>query len=212
MQILLIATLALVGALARPVTADEAGKFDYYVLALSWSPNWCALEGDRRDSDQCDDRHDYGWTMHGLWPQYERGYPDDCPSSKTDPTRRESDQMADIMGSGGLAWYQWKKHGRCSGLDGPDYYALARNAYESVNRPELLRQLDKPVVLPAKVIEDAFLEANPEWSADMLTITCRDDFIQEARLCLTRDLEPRICGSDVRRDCSLRKAQFHPIR
>lgn len=212
MQTFLIAVLAVLSLVPRLAGADEAGKFDYYVLALSWSPNWCALEGDRRASDQCDARHDYGWTMHGLWPQYERGYPDDCPSSKTDPTRRQSDGMADIMGSGGLAWYQWKKHGRCSGLNGTDYYALARHAYNSVQRPELLRQLEDPVVLPAKVIEEAFLEANPDWAPDMLTITCKNDFIQEARLCLTRDLEPRVCGADIRRDCTLNRAQFHPIR
>ena len=37
--------------------------------------------------------------------------------------------MADIMGSGGSAWHQWKKHGRCSGLSPDDFFALSREAY-----------------------------------------------------------------------------------
>lgn len=193
--------------------ADDPGDFDYYVLSLSWSPNWCTLDGDAKGSDQCDARHDFGWTLHGLWPQHDIGYPRDCRVPKSaDPTRRESDAMTDIMGSGGLAWYQWKKHGRCSGLSGPDFYALSRLAYDRVNRPPVLRQLDRSVALPAGVIEEAFLEVNPDWSPDMLTITCQSGYIQEARLCLTRDLEPRACGAGVRRDCTLQDALFDPIR
>ncbi|MEM6479298.1 MAG: ribonuclease T, partial [Pseudomonadota bacterium] len=39
------ALLLLLVLLAAPLKADgeKPGAFDYYVLALSWSPNWCAL-------------------------------------------------------------------------------------------------------------------------------------------------------------------------
>ena len=67
---------------------EVAGEFDYYVLSLSWSPNWCAIEGDARGSDQCDSRHDHGWTLHGLWPQYPRGWPDFCNPAEAPPSRR----------------------------------------------------------------------------------------------------------------------------
>ena len=120
--------------------------------------------------------------------------------------------MAEIMGSSGSAWHQWNKHGRCSSLSSDDYYALAREAYGRVNRPDILRRVDKPIRLPASVIEDAFLEANPAWGADMVTITCKSRRIQEARICLTRDLKPRTCGADVIRDCSRTDALFDPIR
>ena len=208
--------MLLCGLLALSVptisASDTAGEFDYYVVALSWSPNWCAREGDARDSDQCDAGTGYGWTLHGLWPQYEDGYPEYCRTSKRDPSRNQSDTMEDIMGSGGLAWHQWKKHGRCTGLSGKDYYAVSRLAYERIVRPALLRQLDEPVRLPASVIEAAFLEANPDLAPDMLTITCRDGGIAEARICMTRDLKPRICGADVRRDCNNSNAVFNPLR
>jgi ribonuclease T2 len=120
--------------------------------------------------------------------------------------------MADIMGTPGLAWYQWKKHGRCSGLPATAYFALARRAYEAVNRPEVFARLRDPVRLPAQVVEAAFLKANPGWERDMLTITCREGRIHEARLCLSRDLRPVPCGQDVVRDCTLKDALLDPVR
>ena len=191
---------------------EPAGDFDYYVLSLSWSPTWCALEGDRRGSPQCDADKDFGWVLHGLWPQYERGWPSYCRTDARNPSRADTAAMADIMGSSGSAWHQWNKHGRCSGLSSDDYYALAREAYGRVNRPDILRRVDKSIRLPTSVIEDAFLEANPAWGADMVTITCKSRRIQEARICLTRDLKPRTCGADVIRDCSQTDALFDPIR
>lgn len=119
--------------------------------------------------------------------------------------------MADIMGTAGLAWYQWKKHGSCSGLSSSAYFATARKAYEQVKRPEIFRKLKKTVKVPAAVVEEAFLVANPAWTKDMVTITCKSGQIQEARICLTKDLEPRICGRDVIRDCQARDAIFIPI-
>ena len=191
---------------------ERAGKFDYYVLSLSWSPTWCALEGDARGADQCDDRHDFGWTLHGLWPQNERGWPSYCRTVERDPSRGQTKAMADIMGSGGLAWHQWKKHGRCSGLSSDAYFEISRRAYASLTRPAVFRNLEKPVKLPAKVVEEAFLESNPRLSPDMITITCKNRRIQEVRLCLNKDLEPRICGEDVVGDCSIKDALFDPIR
>jgi len=208
MRAVLVALLCLAGA-AR-ADGERAGDFDYYVLALSWSPNWCALEGDARDAEQCGE--DFGWIVHGLWPQYEDGWPAYCPTVERSPSRSVTGAQADVFGAGGAAWYQWKKHGVCSGLAADDYYALAREAYARVNRPEVLRKLDRAVRLPAKVIEDAFLQANPDWSADMVTITCKSGHIQEARICLTRSLEPRKCGEDVVRDCTMSDALLQPIR
>ena len=191
---------------------ERAGEFDYWVLSLSWSPNWCALEGDARDSRQCDDGRGLGWVVHGLWPQYERGWPSYCPTAARPPSRAQTGAMADIMGAGGAAWYQWKKHGVCSGLSAEDYYRLVRLAWQRVTRPEVLRRLQAPVRLPASVIEDAFLAANPDLRPDMITITCAGSRIQEARICLTRDLEFRECGADVVRDCTLERAVLDPVR
>ncbi|WP_415921964.1 ribonuclease T2 family protein [Tateyamaria sp. SN6-1] len=199
--------------LATPLWAkDRSGEFDYYVVALSWSPNWCAYEGDARGSDQCDARHDHGWILHGLWPQYHRGYPEYCPTSERAPSRAMTRDMADIMGTSGLAWHQWRKHGVCTGLSAADYYALSREAYDRIVRPPVFRKLDQTVRLPASVIEEAFLQSNPDMEPDGVTITCRDGHIQEARICLSRTLTPVPCGQDVVRDCRAKDAIFTPIR
>ena len=199
---------------ALPVWAenDKAGQFDYYVMALSWSPNWCELEGDAKGSDQCAARHDHGWILHGLWPQYHRGFPSYCRTTERAPSQGQANAMADIMGTGGLAWHQWKKHGVCSGLSSAAYYELSRKAYASVKRPEIFRKLTKDIKLPASVVEDAWLKANPNLEADGITITCKKGHIQEARICLSRDLKPVPCGQDVVRDCRMKDAVFTPVR
>lgn len=191
---------------------EKAGEFDYYVLALSWTPTWCALTGDDRKSEQCDASKDFGWTLHGLWPQFHQGWPSFCRTRERQPSRSMTNAMSDIMGTSGLAWHQWKKHGTCSGLSAPDYYALSRKAFDAVNRPAVFRKLDKPVTLPSWVVEEAFLKSNPGLDKDMLTITCKKGRIQEARLCLSKDLEPVPCGRDVIRDCSLKDALLDPVR
>lgn len=211
MRTAIIASLIFM-ARAAWAEGERAGEFDYYVLALSWTPTWCAIEGDARGSTQCDPGQGYGFTMHGLWPQFEQGWPSFCPTNERQPSRSDTNAMVDIMGSSGLAWHQWRKHGVCSGLSSDNYFALSRLAYSRVNRPELLRQVDQDYRLPASVIEEAFLEANPDLSADMLTVTCRDGRIQEVRICLTRQLEPRECAADVRRDCTMQDALFSPMR
>lgn len=191
---------------------ETAGEFDYYVLALSWSPNWCAMEGDARSADQCHPRHDHGWILHGLWPQYHRGWPSYCRSPEAPPSRTMTAAMADIMGSPGLAWHQWKKHGTCSGLSAPAYFALSREAFGRITRPAVFRKLDRSVKLPAAVVEEAFLKANPGLEPDGITVTCRARHIAEARICLDRSLEPVPCGRDVVTDCALRDALLTPVR
>ncbi|MBO9402300.1 ribonuclease T2 [Shimia sp. R9_3] len=212
MRSLLAAALLALTALPVWAEGETAGEFDYYVLALSWSPNWCAMEGDAKGSPQCDASEDHGWIMHGLWPQFHQGWPSYCSSAERNPPRHLTNAMADIMGTSGLAWYQWKKHGTCSGLSGEDYYATARKAYESVVRPPVFRKVKETITLPAAVVEAAFLKANPALEPDMVTITCRGDFIQEARICMNKSLEPVPCGRDVVRDCTQTSARFDPVR
>lgn len=212
-MIRLLKSFCLAIVFAAPALADgeKAGDFDYYVLALSWSPNWCELEGDAQNSPQCDADRGFGFTLHGLWPQYENGWPSYCRTVMRDPSRIQTGFMTDIMGTSGLAWYQWKKHGRCTGLSAVEYFATARTAYEAIIRPEILRNLPKVMHLHPSVIEAAFLENNENTPPDGLTVTCKSGMIQEVRICLTTDLEPRICGDDVIRDCQV-SADMYPIR
>lgn len=208
----ILALLLALAPFAAPAT-DRAGQFDYYVLALSWSPSFCALEGEAKDSEQCRKGAGHGWVLHGLWPQYETGgWPEYCNTTERDPSRAQTASLADIMGTSGAAWYQWKKHGRCSGLTAGTYLGALRLAYRSVIKPEVFQQLDRDVKLPAKVIEEAFLKANPALSPDMVTVTCKARRVHEVRVCLTKRLDPRPCGADMRRDCTLSDALLSPIK
>ena len=199
---------------ALPVWAqgDKPGQFDYYVMALSWSPNWCALTGDARRDPQCDAGLGLTFILHGLWPQYDQGYPSNCFAQTSDPSREDSAGMADIMGGAGLAFYQWKKHGRCSGLIARDYYATMRRAYTSITIPPVFARITTDITIAAPVIQDAFVKANPTLTADQVTVTCRQNHIQEVRICLTKTLTSRTCGPDVIRDCTLPRAELDAVR
>jgi ribonuclease T2 len=212
MRVILALLMAMTMATAAEADGEKPGDFDYYVMSLGWSSNWCALEGDARHDPQCDAGRKLTWTLHGLWPQYERGFPAYCRSTAQDPSRAATTAMADIMGGSGLAFYEWKKHGRCSALSVQDYYATMRKAYASVTIPPIFTKINKDLKVPASVIEGAFLERNPQLSRDQITVTCKSGMIQEVRICLTKDLEPRLCGADVIRDCTLNDAELDAVR
>ena len=202
------------GLLALPALAQDnrAGAFDYYLLALSWSPSWCALTGDDRGDPQCGAGLGLTFTVHGLWPQYEQGFPADCFSTNPDPSRADTAAMTDIMGGAGLAFYEWKKHGRCSGLAARDYFATLRRARDSITIPPVFAAIDHDITIDPSVIEDAFLKQNSQLDAAGLTVTCKQGKIQEVRICLTRALQPRACAADVARDCTLQGAELDAVR
>ncbi len=199
--------------LSSPALAqqDPAGKFDYYVLALSWAPNWCALTGDSQGDAECD-KHGLTFTLHGLWPQFDAGgFPANCRTSARDPSRYDTAAMEDIMGSDGLAWHEWKAHGRCSGLASDDYLALMRKAYDSVQVPPLFSRIGENLQVKPDVIKAAFLESNPALAPEDIAVTCEQGMIQEVRICLTKDLTPRPCGPEFR-VCHLPSAELGAVR
>ncbi|SEC57363.1 ribonuclease T2 [Rhodobacter sp. 24-YEA-8] len=212
LRILSLVTLCLLTVFPAKAEGERAGDFDYYVMALSWSAGWCEAEGDARRDPQCDIGRGLTFVLHGLWPQKEKGWPSYCRTVERDPTRSESAAIADVMGGAGYAFYQWKKHGRCSGLAPGDYYAKAREAYEKVEIPPVFARMSKTLKVPAEVIEGAFLEANPGLKPDQVTIICQGGAIREVRICLTKDLAPRRCGEGAIRDCRLKDAVLDAVR
>lgn len=195
--------LALAALVAGPATAEgRAGDFDYYVLSLSWSPTWCAEQGTSQGSPQCAPERDLGWMLHGLWPQYEEGgWPDYCEAEA--PRDGAFAEMADIMGTAGLAAHEWNRHGSCSGLDAEGYFDLSRRAFEMLSLPEFGAE-ERAVSLPAAEVEAAFLEVNQGLEGEGVIVTCAAGRIDEIRICLDRELGFRTCGDDLRRDCRSR--------
>lgn len=199
---------------AQAHAQNRAGDFDHYLLALSWMPAFCELEGDARDDPRCEAGSAHGWMVHGLWPQHRGGaWPEYCTTAHPAPSRRETAAQSDLYGTGGAAWHQWNKHGRCTGLSAPDYYRLTRLALDRLTLPAIFGQIDRALVVAPEVIEDAFIEANAGLDETMMITTCRNDALVELRLCLTRELEPRPCDREIAlRECALDAARLHPLR
>jgi len=210
---LLVAVLTLAAAvLPGPAPAqDRAGAFDHYILALTWMPAFCATDGAGRDDPRCTPGRREGWRVHGLWPQHRGGrWPEYCPTAQRAPSRAETAAQAGLFGTPGAAWHQWNKHGRCTGLSAGDYYALTLAALDRLTLPEVFARIDRELRLEPAVIAAAFAEVNPAITPDMMVTTCRRDLLVELRICLTRDLAPRPCDTELR-SCRLRSARLLPL-
>ncbi len=190
-------------AYRQPVPAGSG--FDFYVLSLSWSPSYCAAEGANADRQQCSATGPHGFIVHGLWPQYEKGYPADCKSGEPARVPRQlASTMLDIMPSVGLVGHEWRKHGTCSGLSQKDYFAAVRAAWNRVRIPP---GLGGGAANPHET-EQAFLKANRGLPADGIAITCDQRYLREVRICMTGQFEFRACPEVDRRACRLPKAQM----
>ncbi len=180
----------------------KAQTFDYYVLSLSWSPSWCQLTGLKRGAEQCDATRDLRWILHGLWPQYENGWPKFCKTAQPAPTPKQLKTMRPIMGSQGLALHAWRKHGTCAGLSADDYFQASRAAFEAIRKPDpLALPLSEQRFAPAS-LKDSVLRDNPQLQPKNLVVTCRKGLLHELRICLDKSLSPRHCGRDVLNGCS----------
>ncbi len=187
---------------ANDRAGDKAGDFEFYVLALSWSPTYCQSQGPYANRLQCSASAKRAFVVHGLWPQYERGYPENCATDQPLRVPRSLiDTILDIMPSPGLVGGQWRKHGTCTGLTQAGYLATIRRAYETISIPEPFRTSTRRQSVSARGAEQAFIADNPGLSARGIAIACRDGLLSEVRICLTRALEFRRCASVDARGC-----------
>jgi len=196
---ILLAALAPLNALAA---GDKAGDFDFYVLALSWSPTYCQSRGARASRLQCSANVDRAFVVHGLWPQYQRGYPENCATNEALRVPRSLiDAVLDIMPSPGLVGGQWRKHGTCTGLTQAEYLATVRRAFDTITIPEAFRSARHRQTVSARSAEQAFIAENPGLAANGIAVACRDGLLLEVRICLTRGLEFRRCENVDARGC-----------
>jgi ribonuclease T2 len=183
-------------ALSVPVYADGvAGKFDYYVLTLSWSPQHCAEV--KNDKIQCKGKKHYGFVVHGLWPQYETGYPDSCSTTPAVPNAVVQ-AMLPIMPSEKLIQHEWEKHGTCSGEKVGDYFDLIKNTFQTINIPDAFSSPDRPVNTSAANIRKEFLDSNPNLQ---MAVSCKGNYLKEVLLCYDKGMNSRPCGADVSNHC-----------
>jgi ribonuclease T2 len=216
----LLISLALIAASAGMSAAQDRrqnapGEFDFYVLALSWSPSFCETAAERGNSgrsQQIQCGRPYSFVVHGLWPQYERGFPEYCrrPSPRLD--RNIVSSMLDVMPAPGLIFNQWDKHGTCSGLGARAYFENIRKARAAVKIPEEFLQLPDPKTIAPGDIEEAFIKVNPGLSSSAISVTCSSRRLSEVRICMSKDMQFRACEEIDRRACRRDEVVMPPVR
>ena len=201
-------------ASAQDRRQNTPGEFDFYVLALSWSPSFCEASAERgksgRSQVQCE--RPYSFVVHGLWPQYERGFPEYCqrPSPRLD--RNIMTSMLDLMPAPGLIFNEWDKHGTCSGLGARAYFESVRKARAAVKIPEEFLQLSESKTIAPEALEAAFIKVNPGLSASAIAVVCGRKRLSEVRICMSKELEFRDCPEIDRQACPLDQVTMPPMR
>ena len=193
---------------------NAAGQFDFYVLALSWSPSYCESvqeRGSTRAEQQCGGRP-FSFVVHGLWPQYEQGFPSFCqvPAPRLD--RAIVGAMLDLMPSPRLIFHEWDRHGTCSGLSAHAYFETVRKARAVVKIPESYLDLDRPVTVSPDEVADAFVKANPGLTRANMAVACDKKRLTEIRVCIGKDFSFRDCAEVTRRACRLDKMVMPAVR
>ncbi|MEG0010182.1 MAG: ribonuclease [Aeromonas sp.] len=193
MMVLLMGALLGISAVQAK---GRAGEFDYYALALSWSPQHCAVKpGDR---EQCS--RPLGFVLHGLWPQYQRGYPSDCSREQLDPEMER--EFAGLYPSRFLYRHEWQKHGTCSGLDQPQFHQLASTLREKVAVPDAYQSPTQPLRKSREQLKQDLVEANAWLSKGSITLACADGgrFLREIYVCIDKDGESAVpCSYEMRK-------------
>jgi len=191
----------------------EAGKFDFYVLSLSWSPGFCATAAGRNDPLQCGPGRRFAFVLHGLWPQYQQGgWPENCSTETADPSLIDS--LLPIMPSAELVAHEWQKHGTCSGLSPKDYFEEAADAFHSIHVPPQYQAPLRQITVSPDQLHQDFVTANPKMGDQGIVVLCTRNgrYLEEVRFCLTQDLEGRPCNAEVLRDaCRSDRVTMRPV-
>src|SRR5271169_3380606 len=164
---------------------NEAGQFDFYVLSLSWSPSFCAAAAERGNGRgptlQCGARP-YSFVVHGLWPQYEKGFPEYCQVPAPRLYRGIVSSMLDLMPAPHLIFNEWDKHGTCSGLAPRAYFDAVRKARAIVKIPAEYTAPQETLTVTPAAVEDAFIKANPGLPPDGMAVECDKKRLTEVRI------------------------------
>lgn len=199
-------------AQARPGAAP--GEYDFYVLALSWSPSFCEANAERTSrSMQCAGDRPYSFVVHGLWPQFHRGYPEYCQVPAPRLETRTINAMLDIMPAPGLVRHQWAKHGTCSGeRSATAFFERVRQARAKVRIPAEFEALAEPRTVTPEEVEAAFIRANPGLTREMIAVQCDNRRLREVRICIGRDMNFTACEEIDRRACRRDRLVMPPVR
>jgi ribonuclease T2 len=199
------------GAAAQDRRQNQPGKFDYYVLSLSWTPSFCQEVGERgqNPNQECGTRP-YGFVVRGFWPQYESGFPEFCQIPAPRLNRGIVSSMLDLMPAPRLIFREWDRHGTCSGLTPNAYFDTIRKGRATVKIPETYMDVTRRLRVSPNEIADAFVKANPGLSPGAISVTCDATRLAEVRICMSKELGFHDCPDVVQRACRRQQIVMPP--
>ena len=170
----------------RPQAQAAPGQFDFYLLNLSWSPEFCATHS---DSPECG--RNLGFVVHGLWPQDNDGdYPQNCGDA---PGPATPQAHTDLIPTASLVEHEWRTHGTCSGLTADAYFSEIRKAFAGVRIPPNIGSGgDADGVAPESLLA-RFATANPTYPPGSFALSCGNNRLTAVEICLSKDLQPEPC-------------------
>lgn len=215
---LLLGVIAFAAAMgdARAQHPGAPGRFDHWVLSLSWSPSYCASRAGARDRQQCGRQRRFAFVVHGAWPQYRHGWPAFCIRPAPYLAERHLARMRDIMPARRLILHQWRKHGTCSGLSQATYFSLTRQLFNRIKIPARYLAPRRPITIAPDRLKADFVKTNNWLTTQMFTLHCgnRQDRarLREMRFCFSRAHEPIACPARPIRACRAARLVLPPVR
>jgi ribonuclease T2 len=189
----------------RSRRSAQGTAFDYYLLTLSWSPEYC--HGHPSDQ-QCTGSKHYGFVVHGLWPEYRSGGgPENCGNQ---PGLANPSSMLDIMPSLHLIQHEWTTHGTCSGLDANTYFGDIRKAFTATKIPAQFTNTSNQLTLSPSQIESAFQQSNPGLPQGGVLVSCPSNYLQAVEICLDKSMNRMVCPAP--KDCHAQFIKVPPIQ
>jgi len=196
----------------KKTATPKESTFAYYLLTLSYAPDFCSEPQGVKDPRECGAGRHIGFVVHGLWPQGEnaRG-PENCGHASP-VSQSIIQQTLKYIPTESLIQHEWSTHGTCSNLSAADYFATVRKARDSVSIPKDLDQPSQKLQLSPAEIEAKLAAANPSFPASAFRTSCyQDGELQEVRICLSPDLSPRACTASAG-ECKIGKVTILPVR
>ena len=187
------------------------GKFDFYLLNLSWAPEFCTTlntltpaEQAARTNGECNAPH--AFVLHGLWPQNSDGtFPASC-SKRAGP--REWERYLDMTPDLDLLKHEWFKHGTCTTLSPDAFFSTAREAYKEVVIPAAFKHIEQPLTLAPDAILAMFYASNSSFPQGSFALACSDGKFTAVEACFSKGVQPIACQGV--RSCSSSTVTIEP--
>jgi len=184
-------------------------NFDYYLLTLSWAPEFCATTPKAKGTQECDKKNQMGLVVHGLWPQYDNGkWPEECANTPQVPSDLV-EHMLPIMPGEQLIQHEWAKHGTCSGLSMHDYFGAIEKLYDGLQMPADFKKPTKTTQSAPTSIVAKFASANDALK-EAFRVSCPKSEFSAVQVCLGKDLKYMACPDTVK-ECRASKIKVRPV-